>query len=306
MTRFRCVDAQKAAGFAVTWACDAAGVSPSAFYDWQAGRTHQPGDQERTDAALLAAIRRLHADSAETDGVRRVTAQLRREGWLVNHKRVQRLMGEHGLAGHRPATRHSTTRRDAGEPPLPDLVGRHFRPAVLDQVWCGDLSYIPTGEGWLYLATVIDLASRRLLGWSMSDTPDAQLMIDALDHAVAARAVARMDGVIFHSDRGTQYMSHAFAQACSRLGVVQSAGRTGSCLDNAVAESFFASLKVELVNRCRYQTRGEARTSIFAWIARYNHRRLHSTLSYLPPIEWEEQHRRVPVARVERAGSCAA
>lgn len=164
---------------------------------------------------------------------------------------------------------------------------------------------IPTGEGWLYLATVIDLASRRLLGWSMSDAPDAQLMIDALEHAVAAREVTRKDGVIFHSDRGTQYLSHAFAQACWRLGVVQPAGRTASCLDTA-AERFFASLKVELVHRCRYQNRAEARTSIFAWIARYNHRRLYSTLSYLPPIEWEEQHRRVPAAHVERAGSCAA
>jgi transposase InsO family protein len=189
---------------------------------------------------------------------------------------------------------------------VPDLVGRRLRPAVLDHVWCGDLSAIPTGQGWLSLATVIDLASRRLLGWSMSDAPDAQLMIDALAHGVTARGVTRTDGVIFHCDRGTQYLSHAFAQACWRLGVVQSAGRTGSCLDNALAESFFASLKVELVNRCRYQNRAEARTSIFTWIARYNHRRLHSTLSYLPPIEWEKQHRRVPAAHVERAGSCAA
>jgi transposase InsO family protein len=171
-------------------------------------------------------------------------------------------------------------------------------------VWCSVRH--PTGQGWLYLAIVTDLASRRLLGWSMSNTPDAQLMIDALAHAVAARGVTRTDGVIFHCDRGTQYLSHAFAQACWRLGVVQSAGRTGSCLDNAVAESFFASLKVELVHRCRYQNRAEARTSIFAWIARSNHRRLHSTLSYLPPIEWEKQHRRVPAAHVERAGSCAA
>jgi transposase InsO family protein len=137
----------------------------------------------------------------------------------------------------------------------------------------------------------------------MSDTPDAQLMIDALAHAVAERGVSRMSGVIFHHDRGTQYMSHAVAQACWQLGVVQSASRTGSCLDNAVAESFFATLKVELVNRCRYQTRQEARTSIFAWVARYNDRRLHSSLGYRPPTEWQEQHRR---AQVGRAGSCAA
>lgn len=304
MTRFRCVDAQRAAGFPVTWACDAAEVSATAFYDWRAGHTHRPGDKERTDAELLAAIRRIHADSDGTYGSRRMLAELRREGWQrVNHKRVEALMRNHGLAGHRPAKRHSTTRRDAGEPPVPDLVGRRFEPAAPDYTWCGDMSYIPTGEGWLYVATVIDLASRRLLGWSMSDTPDAQLMIAAVEHAVAERGVARMDGVVFHHDRGTQYMSRDFAQACWRLGVVQSASRTGSCLDNAVAESFFATLKVELVNRCRYQTRQEARTSIFAWVARYNRSRLHSTLSYLPPIEWEEHHRR---AQVEPAGSCAA
>jgi putative transposase len=204
VTRFRCVDAQKAAGFPVTWACEAAGVSATAFYDWRAGHTHQPGDKERADAALLAAIRRIHADSDETYGSRRMTAALRREGWKVNHKRVERLMAEHGLDGHRPAKRRSTTKRDAGEPPIPDLVGRCFDPPAPDRVWCGDLSYIPTGEGWLYLATVIDLASRRLLGWSMSTTPDAQLMIAALEHAVAERGVSRTDGVIFHHDRGTQ------------------------------------------------------------------------------------------------------
>lgn len=156
--------------------------------------------------------------------------------------------------------------------------------------WCGDISYIPTAEGWLYLATVVDLASRRLLGWSMSTTPDAQLTVDALEAAVTARGRARMDQVVFHSDRGATYTSKAFRAACARLGVVRSMSRTGSCLDNAVAESLFATLKVELVNRARYQTRREARTSIFAWIHRYNARRLHSSLNYLPPLEWEAQH----------------
>lgn len=295
MTRYRCVDTQRAAGFPVRWACEAVEVSTTAFYEWREGSTHQPGDKEYTDAELLAEIRRLHAASEGTSGSRRITHELRRQGWRVNHKRVERLMHEHGLAGYRPAKRRSTTKRDTGEPPVPDLVGRCFAPAGLDQVWCGDLTYIPTGQGWLYLATVIDLASRRLIGWSMSDTPDAQLMIAALTHAVAERGRSRMNGVIFHHDRGTQYMSIAFSQACWRLGVIQSASRTGSCLDNAVAESFFATLKVELVNRCRYQTRQQARTSIFAWIARYNDRRLHSTLNYLPPTEYEQRCSLAPI-----------
>lgn len=141
------------------------------------------------------------------------------------------------------------------------------------------------------MATVLDLASRRLVGWSMADRCDATLVGDALEAAVATRGRASMGAqTVFHADRGTQYTSAAFAQTCRRLGVRQSASRTGSCLDNAVAESFFATLKVELVNRTRYRTRAQARAAIFAWIAYYNRRRLHSTLGYLNPLEWEHRH----------------
>jgi transposase InsO family protein len=193
--------------------CEAPGVSQSAFSDWRAGHTHQPGEKERTDAELLAAIRRLHADSGEADEVWRISAALwpRRLAGQP-HARARGSWPTTAWPATAPAKRRSTTKRDSSEPPVPDLVGRRLRPAVLDHVWCGDLSAIPTGQGWLYLATVIDPASRRLLGWLMSDAPDAQLMIDALEHAVAARGVTHTDGVIFHSDRGTQYLSHAFAQ----------------------------------------------------------------------------------------------
>ena len=265
-------------------------VSTSAYYQWAAGGTHQPGDQERDDARLIETIREIHADD-DTVGVPRMTAELARQGWRVNHKRVARLMAVCGLAGYRPRRRVSTTVADAGDPPIPDLLGRLFCPDRTDVAWCGDLTYIPTDQGWLYLATVIDLASRRLIGYAMGARPDAQLMITALETAVATRGRSRMAGVIFHHDRGTQYMSHAFADACRRLGVTQSASRTGSCLDNAVAESFFATLKISLTHRSRYRTRTQARTSIFAWINRYNRRRLHSTLGYQPPIEWEQRHR---------------
>jgi len=152
------------------------------------------------------------------------------------------------------------------------------------------VTYIPTDEGWLYLASVRDLASRHLLGYSMGDHHDAALVTGALDTAVTARGRRRMDATIFHTDRGGEYTAATTVDTCRRLGLRRSMGRTGSCLDNAVAEAWFASLKVELVDRAHYHTRAEARTAIFAWIAYYNRFRLHSTRGYLPPIEWERQH----------------
>jgi putative transposase len=145
-------------------------------------------------------------------------------------------------------------------------------------------------EGWLYLASVLDLASRHLVGYSMGNRHDAALVTDALGAAVATRGRSRMDGTIFHTDRGSEYVSAACIQACQRLGLRRWMGRTGSCLDNAVAEAWFASLKVELVDRAHYRSRAEARAAIFRWIAWYNRFRLHSTRGYLPPIEWEQQH----------------
>jgi putative transposase len=148
----------------------------------------------------------------------------------------------------------------------------------------------PTDEGWLYLATTLDLASRRLLGWSMDDHMRAELVSAVLESAVATRGRTRMDDTILHSDKGSQYTSNDFADTCDELGVRRSMGRVGSCLDNAVAESFFATLKVELCDRTRYATREQARQAVFRWFGWYNHRRLHSTLGYLSPVEWEQQH----------------
>ncbi len=289
MSRYRCVDARKAEGFAVTAACAAAGVSTSAYYDWAADRDQQP-QRDRDDAQLLAAIRKIHRESRGTYGAPRVTVALWRAGRKVNHKRVERLMHEHGIVGHRPKRRRSLTKQDKTAAPIPDLVGRLFNPDNPDVAWCGDITYIPTAQGWLYLATVIDLASRRLVGWSMSDTHHAALVINAIEHAVATRGRSRMSDTIFHSDRGSEYTSAAFRRAATRLGLRQSMGRTGSCLDNAVAESFFATLKVEHVDRLDYRTRAQARMSIFAWIHRYNTSRLHSTIGHVPPLEWEHLH----------------
>jgi transposase InsO family protein len=290
VTRYRCVDAQKAAGFAVAAACKAAGVTRSAYYAWATSAAHPAAERQREEARLAGEIRRIHTRSRGVYGSPRVTAELRRRGWRVNHKRVERLMRRHGIVGFRPRRRRSLTKPDQGAAPAPDLLGRLFDPDRLDVAWCGDVTYIPTDEGWLYLASVIDLASRHLLGYSMSTHHDAALVVSALDAAVATRGVKRLDGTIFHTDRGAEYTSAACIATCQRLGLRRSMSRTGSCLDNAVAESWFASLKVELVDRAHYRTRAEARASIFAWIAWYNRVRLHSARGYLPPIEWEHQH----------------
>jgi putative transposase len=290
VSRYRCVDAQKAAGFPVAAACQAAGVTRSAYYAWTASAAQGSSLAAREEARLVGEIRRIHARSGGAYGAPRVHAELRRRGWAVNHKRVERLMRTHGIVGYRPRRRRSLTRQDTTAAPAPDLLGRLFDPDRLDVAWCGDVTWIPTDEGWLYLASVIDLASRHLLGYSMSAHHHAQLVCDALDAAVATRGQHRMPDTIFHSDRGSEYTSAACIDACTRLGLRRSMSRTGSCLDNAVAESWFASLKVELVDRAHYRTRAEARAAIFAWIAWYNRFRLHSANGYLSPIEWEQQH----------------
>jgi transposase InsO family protein len=290
VSRYRCVDAQKAAGFPVAAACNAAGVQRSAYYAWTARTAQGPSVAERAEASLVAEVRRVHARSRGTYGAPRVTAELRRRGWAANHKRVERLMRVHGIVGYRPRRRRSLTQQDRAAPPAPDLLGRLFDPDQPDVAWCGDVTYVPTDEGWLYLASVLDLASRHLLGYSMGTHHDAGLVTRALDAAAATRGRARMPGTIFHTDRGGEYASTACVQACQRLGLRRSMGRTGSCLDNAVAEAWFASLKVELVGRAHYHTRAEARAAIFGWIAWYNRFRLHSTRGYLPPVEWEQQH----------------
>lgn len=291
MTRYRCVAARKAEGFNVTAACEAAGVSRSAFYAWHE-RPEGPTATEWDEAYLINQIVDIHRASSGTYGEPRITAELADKGWTVNRKRTARLMRQQGLVGHRPRRRRSLTRPDRDAPPIADLVGRQFQPALLDTIWCGDITYIPTGQGWLYLATVIDLASRRLLGWSMGQRHDAHLVVDALDMAVAARGRTTMDGTTFHHDRGSEYTSDAFRTACRRLKITQSSSRTGSCLDNAVAESFFATLKVELVHRLNFATRADARRAIFAWVHRYNHRRRHSTIGMIPPAVYEHlQHR---------------
>ena len=290
MTRYRWVAARKAEGFPITMSCAVAEVSRQAFCDWRARSWAGPTRRELAEAELVALMREIHAESDATYGEPRMTEELAHRGRVVNHKRVRRLMRNHGIVGvHKPAKVRTTLPAEEC-PPLPDLVGRRFAPAAPDVVWCGDITYVATGEGWLYVASVLDLGSRRLLGYSMAEHMRTSLVTDALEMAAAARG-GETAGVIFHGDRGSQYLSGDYRQLIVDLDMIQSVGRTGVCWDNAVAESFWSSLKREVVHRYRFATRADARRAIFAWINRYNHRRLHSSLGFLPPVAWEQRYR---------------
>ena len=287
---YRFVDEQKAEGFPIERICEIAGVSTSAYYDWKQHRDRISTVGELAERRLVTEIEDIHGGSEGTYGSPRVTRELRRQGRCVNHKRVERLMRIHDIVGYTPK-KHRTTTIPDGEHRIGDRVGRDFSPTELDVIWCGDISYISTWEGFLYFGFVEDLASRRILGISMAVHMRAQLVGDALCEAVGTRG-GNVTGVVFHSDRGTQYTSDEFAKLCHRHGILQSVGRTGVCWDNAPAESFLATLKKELVYRRVFKTRAEARLAIRHWIeAWYNRRRLHSALGYQTPIEWEDHYR---------------
>jgi len=222
-------------------------------------------------------------------GAPRVHQQLRREGVACGKKRVARLLGERGLAGRsRRRFRRTTIADPAANPQAPDLVRRAFGPEGLEpnRVWVGDISYLRTWEGWCYIATVIDLASRRVVGFALADHLRTSLACDALRMAVAARRPS--PGLVFHTDRGSQYTAQEFRKLLTSHGITQSLSRPGQCWDNAVAESFFATLKTELIVRHSWPTRAAVRTAVFEFIeVFYNRQRLHSALGYRPPVEYE-------------------
>ena len=291
MTRFGHVDDQKAAGFPVVAACEAAGVSTSGYYDWAAREAAGPTERQLAEGELVALMRDLFDEADGNYGVPRMFKALRKAGVVVNAKRVARLMRLHGMAGrHRRRTCRTTFPGPDGYQ-IPDLVGRRFAPGAPDVAWCQDITYIPTREGWLYLASVLDLGSRRLLGYSMADHMRTELVLDALAMAVAARGGDKaVAGVVAHADRGSQYTSNDYIDYCQDRQMRPSVGRTGVCWDNAVAESFWESLKRECLQGRVFATRAEARRAIFKWINWYNGTRLHSTLSDVSPLEWEQQY----------------
>ncbi len=274
--------------FGVQRLCRVLQVSRSGYYRWTAGTEARARRQAEEDA-LVEEIRGIHTEHKETYGVLRIHAELRGFGHTVNRKRVARLMREHGIVGRHLRRKKRTTVPDPVAPPVPDLLQRDFTAAALDERWCGDITYIQVCGAWLYLACVIDIRSRRVVGWSMATHMRAELVIHALEAAVAARG-GNVTGVIFHADRGAQYTSTAFAQVCDRYGIRRSMGRVGSSYDNALAESLWQSLKREAMHRTLFRTMSQARLEIFQWLTYYNARRRHSALGYLSPLEFEQQH----------------
>lgn len=262
-------------------------VSRSAFYAWR----KQPLRRQRTDAELAVHIKGIHRDSRGTYGSPRITAALRREGIYVNRKKVARVMREHGIRGipHR-RFRGTTTDSNHDEAVAPELLGRDFVTTEPNQVWVGDITYLCVGASWAYLAVLVDLFSRRVVGWALDSHMRTDLVSAALKQALVVRQPA--PGLIHHSDRGVQYASDAYRARLAQAGIVQSMSRKGNCWDNAVSESFFGTLKQELVKGASWQTLTEARTAVGHYIhVFYNHERLHSTIGYRSPVECESDHR---------------
>lgn len=283
--------------------CRWLGVSQSWFYKWRE-RPATPRQQRR--AELDAAVKASFDDSGGTPGTYgspRVFEDLIEAGWKVSVNTVAASMARQSLQGRSPQRkRRSLTRPDKAAAPIPDLVKRHFSAEAVDQRWCGDLTEIPTDEGKLYLATVLDLASRRLPGFALGERHDAALARAALCMAAAVRG-GQVGGVVFHSDKGGEYTGNVFADACAGLGTIQSMGRVGSALDNAAAESFNSTLEHELLSRRRFTTKDQARREVAAYIDNYNHRRRHSSCEMMPPVAYEQvlEERAAEQARKERA-----
>jgi putative transposase len=267
--------------------CRALRVSRSGFYAWQARGISA---RAASDLVLAAEVAAIHRESDGTYGVPRVHAELRAQGVRVSRRRVARLMREQGLEGVSRRRRRRSTTTSAARPAAPDLVERRFGQASgPNEVWFADITYVPTREGFLYVALVVDAFSRRIVGWSMRDGLEAALVVDALGMAALARRP--LAGAIHHSDRGSQYASTVFGRTLRESGLLQSMGRTGSALDNAACESAIASFKTELVHRRSFGSRNHAREEVFRWIEGwYNARRRHSSLGYLSPVDYEELH----------------
>jgi transposase InsO family protein len=280
--KFLFIAAQKAF-YAVALLCHVLGVSRSGYYAWS--KRPKPA-RAKADAELKAQITVVHAKSRSTYGSPRVHAELRSKGMSVSRKRVERLMREEGIKARQKRRFRRTTDSNHTHPIAPNVLEREFTAEAPNKVWVTDVTYIATDEGWLYLAAILDLFSRRVVGWATSATNDRLLALDALDRALCARKPR--PGLLHHSDRGSPYASEDYREALRRRGLVASMSRSGDCWDNAVAESFFATLKAELVDHERYPTRAVATASIGDYLERfYNPARRHSHLGYTSPIEFE-------------------
>jgi len=271
--------------FPIVVMCNVLGVSESGFYAWR----KRPACQRiRDDAQLTQEIRQVFVTHRSRYGSPRIHRELRDQGRRTSRKRVARLMREADMSARRKQRRVLTTRRDASHPVAPNVLNRAFTATEPNKTWVTDITYIPTVQGWLYLAVILDLYSRAVVGWSMSTSCDATLVESALKMAVARRRPQA--GLLHHSDRGCQYTSHAYCQQLELLGMVVSMSRKGNCWDNAVMESFFGSLKEECVGSTVYPSHEQARCSLFEYLeVYYNRQRRHSTLGYVSPLMYEQR-----------------
>ena len=273
------------AEFRITTMARVLGVSTSGYYAWL---KRPRSAREKSDAALVERMQAIHMRSRGTYGAPRIQAELADDGVLVSRKRVARLMRESGLSGVSRRKRPTTTRRAASARPAPDLVDREFAAEAPDRLWLADITYVPTLSGFLYLAVVLDVFSRRIVGWAMDSSLATELVVGALEMAIAQR---RPEEVIHHSDQGSQYTSLAFGKRCRDAGIALSMGSVGDCYDNAMAESFFASLECELLDRTTFRNRAEAKTELFRWIEGwYNPHRRHSGIGHRSPINFERSY----------------
>lgn len=286
MSRFGFVEDHRGA-FGVQRLCRVLGLSRSGYYRWR-GSAPARAARVAADARLAGRIRGVHAASGGVYGSPRVHAELREAGTMVNRKRVERVMREHGIVGRHQRRRYRTTVPAPAAAAVPDLLRRDFSIGRADERWCGDVTYLPVAGQWMFLATVIDIGTRRVVGYSMAEHMRAELVVDALNAAVRTRG-GEVPGVIFNSDHGGQYASAAFAGACAAAGIRQSMGAAGSSADNALAEAFFASLKREILPADGWSTITQARLAVFGWLAFYNTHRRHSALGYLSPTEYEKR-----------------
>jgi putative transposase len=273
--------------------CRMLGVSVAGYHEHFLRRLQIARRRHLTAEALVVHIRAVYAANRGAYGWPRIWRELHAQGIRVGKQRVQRLMQQHGIrARGKRRFRLMTTDSRHSLPIAPNLLNRNFTVAAPNQAWTGDITYIPTGDGWLFLAVVIDLFSRRVVGWSMQPEMRSSLVIDALEMAWLQRSPNMSTGRIFHSDRGSQYASREFSQVLEERGIAASMSRKGNCWDNAPSEALFASLKVERLHGQRFKTIRQAKDETLAWLLWYNQSRMHSTLNYISPVKFEQQWQR--------------
>ncbi len=296
MSTFEVIAAEEAS-FPVCMMCELLGVSRSGYYAW---KKREPSEREQENEALAEEIVKIHRESRKTYGSPRVRRVLREQGRKISRKRVARIMRENGIYGRRRPKMRKTTDSKHTYPVAENLLARNFTADKPDAAWVADITYIWTVEGWLYLAVIIDLFSRRVVGWSMAEHMRTDLVVSALQAALGHR-VPSEGGLLFHSDRGSQYAAGGHREALRTAGIECSMSRKGNCWDNAVAESFNSTLKTELVHRTIFLTQEIAKTTIAEWIeVFYNRQRHHSSIGYATPVAFEETYHAM------QAGTCVA